>query len=45
MKGMLEGYGIVLEPLQLSVWAIPTAIAAFVIHGFRLWLLDRRLKR
>jgi uncharacterized membrane protein len=45
MKGVLEGYGIVLEPLQLSVWAIPTAIAAFVIHGFRLWLLDRRLKR
>jgi uncharacterized membrane protein len=45
MKGVLEGYGIVLEPLQLSVWAIPTAIAAFAIHGFRLWLLDRRLKR
>lgn len=43
MKGVLEGYGIMLEPFQLSVWAIPTAIAAFVIHGFRLWLLDRRL--
>ncbi|MFS0772299.1 DUF969 domain-containing protein [Sphingomonas sp. 1P08PE] len=45
MKGVLEGYGIVLEPLQLSVWAIPTAIAAFLIHGFRLMLLDRRLAR
>lgn len=43
MKGVLEGYGIMLEPFQLSVWAIPTAIAAFAIHGFRLWLLDRRL--
>lgn len=43
MKGLLEQYGIILEPFELSVWAIPTAIAAFVIHGFRLWLLDRRL--
>jgi uncharacterized membrane protein len=42
MKGVLEGYGIILEPLELSVWAIPTAIAAFIIHGVRLWLLDRR---
>jgi uncharacterized membrane protein len=45
IKGLLEQYDIVLEPLQLSVWAIPTAIAAFLIHGFRLWRLDRRLKR
>ena len=45
MKGLLEQYGIVVEPFQLSVWAIPTAIAAFAVHGFRLWLLDRRLAR
>jgi uncharacterized membrane protein len=45
MKGVLEGYGILLEPFQLSIWAIPTAIAAFVIHGTRLWWLDRRLSR
>ncbi|MFN3450615.1 MAG: DUF969 domain-containing protein [Sphingorhabdus sp.] len=43
MKGLLEQYGIILEPFELSIWAIPTAIAAFLIHGFRLWLLDRRL--
>lgn len=43
MKGLLEQYGILLEPFALSVWAIPTAIAAFLIHGFRLWRLDRRL--
>ena len=43
MKSVLEGYGIILEPFALSVWAIPTAIAAFLIHGFRLWLLDRKL--
>jgi hypothetical protein len=45
IKGLLEQYGIDLEPLQLSVWAIPTAIAALLIHGFRLWRLDRRLTR
>lgn len=45
MKGVLEGYGITLEPFQLSVWAIPTAIAAFLIHGARLLWLDRRLGR
>lgn len=42
MKGVLDGYGIHIEPFHLSVWAIPTAIAAFLIHGFRLWLLDQR---
>jgi uncharacterized membrane protein len=45
MKGVLEGYGIILEPLQLSIWAIPTAIAALLIHGTRLLLLDRKLNR
>jgi uncharacterized membrane protein len=45
MKGVLAGYGIMLEPLQLSVWAIPTAVAAFAIHGTRLMLLDRWLNR
>lgn len=45
IKGFLETNGIIVEPLQLSVWAIPTAIAALVIHSFRLWLLDRALRR
>jgi len=45
MKGILEADGIDLAPLDLSVWAIPTAIAALVIHGTRLLLADRRLKR
>ncbi|MGF7169651.1 putative membrane protein [Sphingobium xanthum] len=42
--GLLDQYGIHLQPFQLSVWAIPTAIAAFLIHGFRLWRLDRRMR-
>lgn len=45
MAGFLEQQGIILSPFQLSIWAIPTAIAAFLIHGFRLWRLDRRLGR
>jgi uncharacterized membrane protein len=45
MVGVLQGYGIVVEPFDLSVWAIPSAVAAFLIHGMRLLLLDRRLER
>ena len=45
IKGFLEANGIVVEPLQLSIWAIPTAIAALLIHSVRLWMLDRALKR
>lgn len=45
MKGVLEGLGIRLDPFQLSVWAIPSALAAFAIHGARLLWLNRRLRR
>ena len=36
-------YGYNLAPLELAVWAIPTAIVAFIIHGSRLLMFDRRL--
>jgi len=39
----LATYGIILAPLELAVWAIPTAIIAFFIHSTRLLLLDRSL--
>ena len=45
IQGSLASFGIELTPFQLSVWAIPTAICAFLIHGTRLLLLDRRLGR
>ena len=45
IKAFLEQNGILLEPLQLSVWAIPTAVLALLIHGTRLLLLDRRIHR
>jgi uncharacterized membrane protein len=41
--GFLDQSGITVEPLHLSVWAIPTAIAAFIVHGARLLLFDRRV--
>ena len=44
MKGFLEQSGYSVAPLDLARWAIPTALAAFVIHGARLLLLGRRLK-
>ena len=43
MRGFLQQNGILVEPLDLSVWAIPTAIAAFIIHAVRLYLFERRL--
>lgn len=45
IKGVMEQNGILVEPLSLSLWAIPTAIAAFLIHGTRLLLLDGKIAR
>lgn len=44
MKGFYEQYGIFIEPLTIAVWGIPTAIAAFIIHATRLFMLDRQIK-
>ncbi|MEY2883770.1 MAG: hypothetical protein RL490_1494 [Pseudomonadota bacterium] len=45
IKGFLESQGIIIAPLALSVWAIPTAIAAFLIHGARLLRFNPRRQR
>lgn len=45
MVGFLATSGIVIDPLHLSLWAIPTAIVAFGLHAARLLLFDRRLRR
>ncbi|MCF3960087.1 DUF969 domain-containing protein [Streptomyces fuscigenes] len=34
-----------LEPLNLALWAIPSAICAFLVHGARLLRFDRTLER
>ena len=45
MRGFLQQSGIIVEPLDLSVWAIPTAISAAVIHCTRLYLFERKLTK
>lgn len=45
IQGALKGFGIELTPFQLSVWAIPSALCAFFVHGSRLLLLDGKLGR
>src|SRR4029450_12686046 len=43
IQQILAGYGYNLAPLELALWAIPSAICAFLIHSMRLLLLDRSL--
>jgi uncharacterized membrane protein len=43
IKGFLDQNGIHVEPAQLALWAIPTALCALVIHCTRLLVLDRSL--
>jgi uncharacterized membrane protein len=42
IKGFLDSNGVFVTPFQLSVWAIPTAVSALLVHGFRVLRLDRR---
>lgn len=43
IQQVLATYGYNLAPLELALWAIPTAIFAFLIHSFRLLRLDAKL--
>jgi uncharacterized membrane protein len=45
IQQVLVTYGYDLAPLELALWAIPTAVCAFLIHGGRLLWLDWRLAR
>lgn len=45
IRGFLEQNGIHVEATSLALWAVPTAVCAFLIHGVRLLLLDRVLER
>lgn len=44
IKGFLEQNGVRVETGRLAVWAVPTAVAAWIIHNVRLVLLDRALR-
>jgi len=45
IKASLAQSGVEVEALRLSLWALPTALLAFAIHGVRLWRLDGTLER
>jgi uncharacterized membrane protein len=45
IKAALEQSGFRIAPLSISLWAIPTALLAFGVHGARLWRLDARLRQ
>ena len=43
IQGFYASNGITLEPLQIALWALPTAIAAFIIHSLRIVRFQHRL--
>ncbi|MBF6024362.1 DUF969 domain-containing protein [Lysobacter niastensis] len=45
IQGFFVEHGIRLEPLQIALWGIPTAICAFAIHAVRVLRFERRLAR
>ncbi len=45
MVTFLKETGIVVAPMHVAVWGMPTALGAFVIHSVRLYLLDRCLDK
>lgn len=45
IQAVLAQNHLLVPPARIAAWAIPTALAAFAVHGARLLWLDRRLKR
>lgn len=43
MQGFFAQNGIVMEPLHIALWALPTAVVAFVIHAIRVQIYTDRL--
>jgi uncharacterized membrane protein len=44
IQGFYAQHGIELQPLHIALWALPTAIAAFIIHAVRTVLFARRIR-
>jgi uncharacterized membrane protein len=44
MQAFLEQSGYTVHPLELALWALPSAAIAFLVHGTRLLILGRRLQ-
>jgi uncharacterized membrane protein len=45
MVTFLKEAGIIVAPMQVAFWGMPTALSAFLIHSLRLYWLDRRLAK
>jgi len=45
IHGFLQQNGIVVDPREIALWALPTAVLAFTIQAVRIGRLQRRLKR
>ncbi len=45
IQGFFAQNNIDIDPKSIAIWAVPTAIAAFVIHSLRIVLMQRRLAR
>lgn len=45
IQGFYDGQGIHLDPLSIGLWALPTALLAFMIHAVRILIFERRLAR
>ena len=43
MQGFYAEHGLDLEPLQIALWGLPTAVCAFAIHAVRVLRFERRL--
>lgn len=44
IQGMYANHGIRMEPLEIALWGIPTALCAFAIHALRLRRFASRLR-
>lgn len=45
IQGLYAENGIVMEPLHIALWGIPTAILAFAIHAWRLHRFDKHMAK
>jgi uncharacterized membrane protein len=45
MQGFYAEHGLDLEPLQIALWGLPTAVCAFAIHAVRVLRFERSLAR
>jgi uncharacterized membrane protein len=44
MQTILRAEGIEVDPLHMALWGLPTAICAFIIHGWNLRRLDVQIR-